>query len=277
MIGESLSLYEEGDKKWAIMTPFAHPGDTIKAKIFKHDRFFSSADLVEILDYSEEYRGGEGDRRVNPEGGCKYFGEWYVTLPVSHCGIFSKPRWMSIVSGFSRPEYGNEDQLDRSICRQRQHGHQGGAGWVQGIRRRDGGYELTTSGGCQLQPLPYALQLLHKKKTVSLAYQRFSALNPTLIPEIQPTIGSPKQWGYRTKITPHFDAPPKAARAAKDARDAAVQEEEGMNQDVGEGKRDWECRIGFERKGRPGVLDIEVCFFPPQTLVSRQRRVGQSG
>lgn len=37
-------------------------------------------------------------------------------------------------------------------------------------------------------------------------------------------------------------------------------EEEGMNQDT-EGKRDWECRIGFERKGRPGVLDIEVCFF----------------
>ena len=80
MAGESLSLYEEGEKKWAIITPFAHPGDTIKAKIFKHDRFFSSADLVEILDYSEEYRGGEGDRRVNLEGGCKYFGEWYVAL-----------------------------------------------------------------------------------------------------------------------------------------------------------------------------------------------------
>jgi tRNA (uracil-5-)-methyltransferase len=128
--------------------------------------------------------------------------------------------------------------------------------------------ELTTSGGCQLQPLPYALQLLHKKKTVSLAYSRFSALDPSLIPEIQPTIGSPKQWGYRTKITPHFDAPPKAARAAKEARDAAILqeegmgEEEGMNQDT-EGKRDWECRIGFERKGRPGVLDIEVCFLLP--------------
>ena len=79
--GESLSLYEEGDKKWAIITPFAHPGDKIKAKIFKHDRFFSSADLVEILDYSEEFRGGEGDRRVNPDGGCKYFGEWYVIPP----------------------------------------------------------------------------------------------------------------------------------------------------------------------------------------------------
>jgi tRNA (uracil-5-)-methyltransferase len=184
---------------------------------------------------------------------------------------------MSIVPGLSRSGYGNEEHLDRSICRQRQNETKEEQAGRQGIRRKEGGYELTISGGCQLQPLPYALQLLHKKKTVSLAYQRFSALNPTLIPEIQPTIGSPKQWGYRTKITPHFDAPPKAARAAKDARDAAVQEEEGMNQDVGEGKRDWECRIGFERKGRPGVLDIEVCFFPPQTLVSRQRRVGQSG
>ena len=126
---------------------------------------------------------------------------------------------------------------------------------------------LTTSGGCQLQPVPYALQLLHKRKTVSLAYSRFSALSPHLIPEIQPTIGSPKQWGYRTKITPHFDAPPKAARAAKEQEDAKraaeMEEEEGMNGIVEEGQgqevRKWECRIGFERKGRPGVLDIEVC------------------
>lgn len=137
--------------------------------------------------------------------------------------------------------------------------------------------KLTISGGCQLQPLPYALQLLHKKKTVSLAYSRFSALNPSLIPEIQPTIGSPKQWGYRTKITPHFDAPPKAARAAKEAKDAQkaqeMGEEEGMNQDT-EGKRDWECRIGFERKGRPGVLDIEVCLNFPRTSISHQGGLG---
>jgi tRNA (uracil-5-)-methyltransferase len=117
--------------------------------------------------------------------------------------------------------------------------------------------------------MPYALQLLHKRNTVKLAYQRFSNLDASIVPEIQPTIGSPKQWGYRTKITPHFDAPPKAARAAKEARDAAALvagEEEGMNEEdemnveveEEEVKRDWECRIGFERKGRPGVLDIEV-------------------
>jgi tRNA (uracil-5-)-methyltransferase len=113
--------------------------------------------------------------------------------------------------------------------------------------------------------MPYALQLLHKRNTVKLAYSRFSGLDGTVVPEIQPTIGSPKQWGYRTKITPHFDAPPKAARAAKEAADASAEagvgaEEEGMNAtpEGEEVKRDWECRIGFERKGRPGVLDIEV-------------------
>jgi tRNA (uracil-5-)-methyltransferase len=92
ILGESLSLYEEEGKKWAIITPFAHPGDKIRAKIFKHDRFYSNADMVEILEYSEEYRGGEGDRRVNPEGGCRYFGEWYVFSSLAlYSGSLSLP------------------------------------------------------------------------------------------------------------------------------------------------------------------------------------------
>lgn len=81
--GESLSLYtpEGGEgRKWAIVTPFAHPGDLIRAKVFKHDRLHSVADMVEILEYSETYRGGEGDRRNNPDAGCRYFGEWSVSL-----------------------------------------------------------------------------------------------------------------------------------------------------------------------------------------------------
>ncbi|WVF69482.1 hypothetical protein IAT40_004259 [Kwoniella sp. CBS 6097] len=208
--GESLSL-APGNKKWAIITPFAHPGDRIRAKIYKHDRLCSYADMVEILEYSEEYRGGEGDRRKYPENGCKYFGE----------------------------------------C-----------------------------GGCQLQPVPYPLQLLHKRRTVELAYQRFSNLPSTSVPSIQPTIGSPKQWAYRTKITPHFDAPPKAARnrmnaikqAAKDVE--AATEEDMMNAEAEaevEGRKGWDCRIGFERKGRPGVMDIEEC--PIATPVLNEKMI----
>ncbi|KAK8847679.1 hypothetical protein IAR55_005538 [Kwoniella newhampshirensis] len=187
--GESLSLWTSSSgKKWAIITPFAHPRDKIRCKIYKHDRLCSSADLMEILEYSEEFRGGEGDRRKNPNAGCKYFGE----------------------------------------C-----------------------------GGCQLQPVPYPLQLSHKRRTVDLAYKRFSTLPSTSVPDILPTIGSPKQWAYRTKITPHFDAPPKWARA-KLAENAGGGEEDLMNGEQ-EARKGWECRIGFERKGKPGVMDIEEC------------------
>jgi len=78
---------------------------------------------------------------------------------------------------------------------------------------------------------------------------------------VRDTIGSPKKWGYRTKITPHFDAPPKRLREKETAAKAKGNEEEMGNQsgDGQEGERKkWECRIGFERKGGSGVMDIEV-------------------
>jgi tRNA (uracil-5-)-methyltransferase len=150
---------------------------------------------------------------------------------------------------------------------------------------------VSISGGCQLQPLPYQLQLAHKKRTVQLAYQRYFSLDSSLLPEVKETIPSPKQWGYRTKITPHFDAPPKWSRAKavppthKAKTNGTAVDEEASANGAGDGQseetamnaveggagaviggkgaseagpRKWECRIGFERKGRPGVMDIEV-------------------
>jgi tRNA (uracil-5-)-methyltransferase len=91
---------------------------------------------------------------------------------------------------------------------------------------------------------------------VSLAYQRFSSLPSTAVPAILPTIGSPEQWAYRTKITPHFDAIPKRLReAAPQSEEAAINEE-----------RPWEIRIGFDQKGRRGVLDIEECPIATDVL-----------
>lgn len=89
MQGESLSVWpQEGTPQWAIVVPFAHPGDLIKVKLFKHDRLHSFADLLEILEYNEETRGGEGDRRKHPNAGCKYFGTWYVdTVFVREKGV----------------------------------------------------------------------------------------------------------------------------------------------------------------------------------------------
>jgi hypothetical protein len=88
---------------------------------------------------------------------------------------------------------------------------------------------LTFSGGCQFQPMPYEQQLLHKKRTLELAYARYSRLPADVLPPIQDTIPSPKQWNYRTKITPHFDAMPKWLKRGIEAKDPTfVQGEDGV-------------------------------------------------
>lgn len=71
-------------------------------------------------------------------------------------------------------------------------------------------------------------------------------LLPTSIPTIESTIGSPLQYGYRTKITPHFDAPPKKLQKNVEGRP--------------EGRPEW-LNIGFNKIGKRTVLDIEVSSF----------------
>jgi len=83
--------------------------------------------------------------------------------------------------------------------------------------------------------LDYPTQLDLKRQVVQKAYRYFSAMPSDVIPSPLPTIGSPLQYGYRTKITPHFDAPPK-----------------------GKARETWEPWIGFDSKNRRKVLDIEV-------------------
>ncbi|KAJ4317816.1 tRNA(m5U54)methyltransferase [Neodidymelliopsis sp. IMI 364377] len=99
--------------------------------------------------------------------------------------------------------------------------------------------------GCQFQMLPYDYQLQHKKSIVERAYKNFSNLSPDLIPTIGDTIGSPLQYGYRTKLTPHFDGPPDSRRS--DGRN-------GIKRTFMEVPS-----IGFMKKGTRITMDIEDC------------------
>ncbi|KAJ3715043.1 S-adenosyl-L-methionine-dependent methyltransferase [Lentinula raphanica] len=102
-------------------------------------------------------------------------------------------------------------------------------------------------GGCQYQMLSYESQLAFKREVVVKAYKNYSELPDSSIPEIQPTIGSPLQYGYRTKITPHFQAPPpKTDKAALQAQVEAGD------------KPDW-LQIGFNIQSQNKVMDIEEC------------------
>ncbi|KAK3387718.1 S-adenosyl-L-methionine-dependent methyltransferase [Podospora didyma] len=95
--------------------------------------------------------------------------------------------------------------------------------------------------GCQFQMLDYAEQLRRKRDIVVKAYRNFSQLAPELVPEILDTIGSPLEYGYRTKLTPHFDGPPGAQRRGPKVTHPEMPP------------------FGFTPKATRKVLDIEDC------------------
>ena len=111
-------------------------------------------------------------------------------------------------------------------------------------------------GGCQLQMLPYDAQLSYKKNVVEKAYKNFSGLIPDVIPSIGHTIDSPLQYGYRTKLTPHFDGPP-------GSMSRKVRKDPSLRKTLTETPP-----IGFQEKGRGKTLDIEDC--PIGTDILRQ-------
>lgn len=118
--------------------------------------------------------------------------------------------------------------------------------------------------GCQLQMMSYEDQLAHKRRIVEKAYANFSGLIPELVPTIGETFASPMQYGYRTKLTPHF--------AQGGARKKNPENEEPQEVVV--------PPIGFTYKGRRMDLDIEDCPLGTDIvrrgLKSERKRVAEN-
>lgn len=92
-------------------------------------------------------------------------------------------------------------------------------------------------GGCQFQMMSYEDQLEHKRQVIERAFRNFSDLPPEVLPPVGPTMPSPLQYNYRTKLTPHFDGPRKGGFT----KDTPIPP------------------IGFMLKGRMKTMDIEDC------------------
>ncbi len=60
-----------------------------------------------------------------------------------------------------------------------------------------------TCGGCQYQHLTYAEQLKWKRQQVEELLKYMAGVEFA----VNPVVGSPREFGYRSKITPHFKAP----------------------------------------------------------------------
>lgn len=120
--------------------------------------------------------------------------------------------------------------------------------------------------GCQLQMMSYEDQLAHKRRIVEKAYANFSGLIPELIPAIGETFPSPMQYGYRTKLTPHF-ANGGGGRKRQDASQDASTEVKVPP-------------IGFTYKNRRMDMDIEDCPLGTDIvrrgLKSERKRVAEN-
>lgn len=93
-------------------------------------------------------------------------------------------------------------------------------------------------GGCQYQNLDYAKQLEWKRRQVGELLRHMAGIEVA----VDPVIASPKTYGYRSKITPHFERP-------REGREMA---------------------IGFRPQGSfNGVVDIPRCLLATDAINER--------
>ncbi len=144
---------------WVVLTPFALPGERVRVRVWRNQRNFSDADLLEVL-------------RPAPER---------TTPP---CPLF------------------------------------------------------TRCGGCQYQNFDYTAQLEWKRRQVAELLRHMARIEHP----VNPVVPSPRTYGYRSKITPHFGRPAPGSPPA----------------------------IGFLRAGnRHAILDVERCPLATDAINAR--------
>jgi len=106
--------------------------------------------------------------------------------------------------------------------------------------------------------IDYQTQLDLKRIAVQKAFEHFSGLEKSSIPTVEETLQSPKEYEYRTKLTPHFELP----RQLKNAKAVPVPEDPTKDYHGGPGG----LAIGLAEKGRRRVIDIEECPLGTKTI-----------
>ena len=141
----------------------------------------------------------------------------------------------------------------------------------------------TTCGGCQYQHISYERQLGEKTRKVEALLQKLGAIEHP----VEPAIGSPEVYHYRSKITPHYNRPAKDGSQPigflrYGRRNQIVDVEqcpiatEAINQALPEVREEARRAGGKKRRQRGGTIllrdVVEGIITDPQAIVSE--RVG---
>ena len=95
-------------------------------------------------------------------------------------------------------------------------------------------------GGCQYQHLAYEEQLKWKTRQIEELFKHQIGIDV----RVNPTKSSPREYGYRSKITPHFQKPRSGKLPA----------------------------IGFQRQGSRQIIDIQQCPIATESINDRLPR-----
>ncbi|MFA6289127.1 MAG: class I SAM-dependent RNA methyltransferase [Opitutaceae bacterium] len=121
-------------------------------------------------------------------------------------------------------------------------------------------------GGCQYQNLAYDEQLLWKRRQVEELLKYMAGIEF----HVSPVIGSPVEYGYRSKITPHFNAP-REGRDGPPGRPGLRGSELARDSEPLEQARSHpEFPIGFLRQGtRFDIIDVPRCEIATAPINAR--------
>lgn len=113
-------------------------------------------------------------------------------------------------------------------------------------------------GGCQYQNFTYEQQLVWKRQQVEELLKYMAGIE---FP-VAPVIGSPQQYGYRSKITPHFNPPRIHSHEPRDPSSASGAQPVEINET--------NFPIGFLRQGtRFDLVDVPRCEIATERINTR--------
>ena len=117
-------------------------------------------------------------------------------------------------------------------------------------------------GGCQYQHITIDRQRSMKTMQVQELFERVGGLKADEFPKVLDTLGTDEVFGYRSKITPHYDAPLRTKRRRTPdeiAKDATKEYEIGS--------------IGFKEKNSRRLVDVPYCHIATPAINTALEKV----
>lgn len=110
-------------------------------------------------------------------------------------------------------------------------------------------------GGCQYQHMNISAQRQWKQLQVQSLLQRIAGLPQETTSKVNPVVGSDDLYHYRSKISPHYDVPPKSHFTSPQGKDKNI------------------LKIGFQQRNSRIIVDIDQCIIATKEINDKYRDV----